>query len=61
MHRLKRDNSGEQVESTLSTAEASPSASVPAFTPLGEDVAELLVIHVFVGVVDADVSIAIVA
>lgn len=52
---------GDWVESTLSTAETSPSASIPAFTPLGEDIAELRVIRVFVRVVDADVSVATVA
>ena len=61
MHRVEGKNSGDWVESALSTAETSPSASVPAFTPLGEDVAELLVIRVFVRVVDADVSVAIAA
>ena len=58
MHRVKGKISGDWVESTLSTAKASPSTSVPAFTPLREDVAELLVIRVFVRVVDANVSVA---
>lgn len=58
MQRVKGKNSGDWVKSALSTAKASPSASVPAFTPLGEDVAELLVIRVLVRVVDADVSVA---
>ena len=49
------------VESTLSTAKTSPSASIPAFASLGQDVAELSVVRVFVGVVDADVSVAPVA
>ena len=49
------------VESTLSTAETSPSASIPAFTSLSEDIAELWVVRVFVRVVDADVSVETVA
>ena len=52
---------GDWVESTLSTAEASPSASITAFTPLGEDITELRIIRVFVRVIDADVSVATVA
>ena len=61
MHRIKWKTLGDWVESTLSTAETSPSASIPAFTPLGEDIAELRVIRVLVRVVDADVSVATVA
>ena len=61
MHRVKGESLGDWIESALSTAEASPPASVPTFTPLGEDLAELRVIRVFVRVVDADVPVATVA
>ena len=58
MHRITWKNTGDWVEWVLSTAETSPSASIPAFTPLGEDIAELRVICVFVRVVDTHVSVA---
>ena len=43
----------------LSAAESSSSTSNAAFAPLGEHVAELRVVHVFFGVIDADVSIVV--
>ena len=44
---------------SLSAAESSSSTSIAAFVPLGEHVSELRVVHVFFGVIDADVSIVV--